>query len=115
MLCTHGKTRKAKGTHGAFAAPKHPWKEPCGPAAARAGGGIEPQVTGAPSSPALAHTVPGSAQGMLRVGETRGHSLPLHRGRNTEDGCKKVTQGFANPKSSSTPGLRCNSSLRGRA
>lgn len=49
MLCTHGKTRKAKATHGAFAAPKHPQKEPCTPAAARAGGGMEPQVIQAQS------------------------------------------------------------------
>lgn len=27
MLCTHGKTQKAKEVHGVFAAPKHQWKE----------------------------------------------------------------------------------------
>lgn len=69
MLCTHGKTQKAKGTH---RAPKHPRKEPCTPAAARAGSGIVPQVTQAQSHRGSEQPGAGARGTRLHAGDAAG-------------------------------------------
>lgn len=105
---------EGQGNSWSIAAPKHPQKEPCTPAAPRLAVGWSPR------SSRRSHTHQGSEQPgacgtQLHTddavdGETRGHGLPVHQGSNAKDGCK-ITQGFESPKSSSTAEVRCNSSL----
>lgn len=73
-----------QSTHRRSPAPR---QQPCTPAAARAGSGIVPQVTQAQSHRGSEQPGAGTRGTRLHAGdaaggETRGHSLPIHRGSN---------------------------------